>query len=140
MRQMLDTMDRIFEDAMVLPGRRSQAGGEIRSPWDIQEDEHEIRMRFDLPGLSKEDVKVSVEDDVLVITGEHKKGQGGEGSKAEDGGDSWWSRSYSSYNTRLQLPENCDKDKVRAELKNGILFITVPKTKAEKKVIDVQIQ
>lgn len=139
MRQMLDTMDRIFEDAMMIPGSRTQAGREVRPPWEVHDDEHEIKMRFDMPGLSREDVRVSVEDDVLVIRGEHKK-EGGEGGKEENVGDSWWSRSYSSYDTRLQLPENCEKDKVRAELKNGVLFITVPKAKVEKKVIDVNIQ
>ncbi|XP_020228510.1 small heat shock protein, chloroplastic [Cajanus cajan] len=135
MRQILDTMDRIFEDTITFPGRNVGGGGEIRAPWDIKDEEHEIRMRFDMPGLSKEHVKVSVEDDVLVIRGGHK-------SEQEQGGgdDSWSSRSYSSYDTRLMLPDNCEKDKVKAELKNGVLYITIPKTKVERKVIDVEIK
>lgn len=127
---MLDTMDRLFEDSMAFPGW-SPSTGEVRSPWDIQDDEHEIRMRFDMPGLSKEEVKVFVEDDLLVIKGERKK---------EEKDNSWFDRSYSSYNTRLQLPDNCDKDKIKAELKNGVLFISIPKSKVERKVVDVEIQ
>lgn len=117
---------------MALTGRSRAGAGEIRAPWDIRDDDNEIKMRFDMPGLSKEDVKVSVEDDVLVIKGEHKKQEGGD--------DSWWSRSVSSYDTRLQLPDNCDKDHVKAELKNGVLYISIPKTKVERKVTDVHIQ
>ncbi|KAL2556376.1 25.3 kDa heat shock protein [Forsythia ovata] len=129
MRQMLDTVDRLFEDALSLNG----AAGEIRAPWDIKEDEHEIKMRFDMPGVSKENLKVSVEDDVLVIKGEHEEGR-------KDDDSNWSSRNYSTYKTRLQLPDDCVKDQVKAELKNGVLYIYIPKTKVERKVIDVEIQ
>ncbi|KAI4338035.1 hypothetical protein L6164_016389 [Bauhinia variegata] len=132
MRQMLDTMDRIFEDAMTFPGR-NKGIGEVRTPWDIKDEEHQIRMRFDMPGLSKEDVKVSVEDDMLVIKAAAKNEQQG-GDDSRSGG------SYSSYDTRLRLPDSCEKDKVKAQLTNGVLYITVPKTKVERKVIDVDVQ
>lgn len=124
-------MDRIFEDSLVFSGRNRTAG-EIRAPWDIKDDENEIKMRFDMPGLSKDDVKVSVEDDVLVIKGQQKKEEGGD--------DTWWSKSSSHYDTRLQLSDNCEKDKIKAELNNGVLYISIPKAKVERKVMDVQIQ
>jgi len=140
MRQMLDTVDRLFDDAVGFPmaTRRSPAagGGEVRLPWDIVEDKKEVKMRFDMPGLARDEVKVMVEDDTLVIRGEHKE-EGAEGA----GGDGWWKeRSVSSYDMRLALPDECDKSKVRAELKNGVLLVTVPKTEVERKVIDVHVQ
>lgn len=129
MKMMLDTMDRLFEDAVSFPGRST---GEMRPPWEVMEDEKEIRMRFDVPGLT-EDVKVAVEDDVLVIRGEHKQEEGEESK--------WKGWSASSYDSRFVLPDNCDKEKVRAELKNGVLLVAIPKkTTTDRKVIDVEIQ
>lgn len=136
MRQMLDTMDRLFDDAFMFPtssrgvSRDNQL--QVRTPWDVMENEKEFKMRFDMPGISKEDVKVSVEDGVLVIKGGHKK--------EEREKDSWSARSYSSYNTRLALPENCEMDKIKAELKNGVLNITIPKGKVEPKIMDVNVE
>ncbi|CAN6290048.1 unnamed protein product [Urochloa humidicola] len=145
MRQMLDTMDRLFDDAVGFPmsTRRSPAAaGEMRLPWDIVEDEKEVKMRFDMPGLERDEVKVMVEDDTLVIRGEHKKEEGAEeGSGGSNGNDGWWKqRSVSSYDMRLALPDECDKSKVRAELKNGVLLVTVPKTEVEREVIDVHVR
>ncbi|KAF6143742.1 hypothetical protein GIB67_041246 [Kingdonia uniflora] len=128
MRQMLATMDQLFEDVMTIPGAPQVT--EVRTPWDIKETENEVKMRFDVPGLSKEDVKVSVEGDTLVVKGERKEQEGG----------SWVSQSSSVYDMRLELPENCETEKIKAELKNGVLLITIPKTKVDQKTVDVDIQ
>ena len=86
---MLDTMDRLFDDAVGFPmaTRRSPAAaGEVRLPWDIVEDEKEVKLRFDMPGLARDEVKVMVEDDTLVIRGEHKKEDSAEGADAGERG------------------------------------------------------
>ncbi|XP_050945966.1 small heat shock protein, chloroplastic isoform X2 [Cucumis melo] len=136
MRQMLETVDRLFDDAVMMsPGLRWNRGG-VRAPWDIEEHENEIRMRFDMPGLSKEYVKVSVEDNFLIIKGGHEA----ETSNTSSNDDGWSARNASAYHTRLQLPDGVDKDSIKAQLTNGVLYITLPKIKVQRKVMDIEIQ
>eukprot|EP01018_Ginkgo_biloba_P031939 Gb_37757 [translate_table: standard] len=100
----------------------------MRTPWDAREDNDVFRLRVDMPALGKEDLKVQVEDNMLIIKGEAK----GEGD-AED----------IKYSTRVGLPMDLYKaDQVKAEMKNGVLKITVPKIAKEemKKVVDVKVE
>eukprot|EP00250_Pteridium_aquilinum_P026486 c33083_g1_i1 orf=404-1102(-) len=138
LRQMMDTVDRLFlEDvppargANVSRGRAPRAAG-VRAPWDVVEDEEGFHIRVDMPGFAKEDVKVAIEDGVLVVSGER------DASKEDP---RWAAKSYSKFNTRLALPDNVHFDKINAELKNGVLFVAVPKIKPEdrKQVINIEI-
>ncbi|XP_065037224.1 small heat shock protein, chloroplastic-like [Musa acuminata AAA Group] len=124
MKRMLETMERLFQESMSLPG---SSVVEMRRPLEIKETDDEIRLRFDMPGLSKDDVKVSVEGDMLLIKGENKVKEEGAG----------WSSA--SYHMRFMLPDNCDKQAVKAELRNGVLLVAVPKTKTDRKVLNVEI-
>lgn len=96
----------------------------------INYNENEIKLRFQVPGLDKGDIKVTVEDDMLIIKGRQNKWQVAD--------DNCWS--CRGYGTRLQLPENCDKNNIKAELKNGILFISISQKKLESKTITIDIQ
>eukprot|EP01018_Ginkgo_biloba_P013036 Gb_17729 [translate_table: standard] len=118
--------DPLFRSPLSGPSTRSRGGQ--RTPWDVREDDDAFRLRVDMPGLGKQDVKVQVEDNMLIIKGEAK----GEGD-AED----------IKYSTRVELPEDFYKaDKVKAEMKNGVLKVTVPKVAKEemKKVVDVKVE
>ncbi|XP_021734609.1 small heat shock protein, chloroplastic-like [Chenopodium quinoa] len=100
----------------------------VRTPWNTNEDEHEIRMWFDMPGLAAENIDVNVVDDLLVIKG--------------DGGvDAFGNKIFSPYDSRVQLPLNSWKEEITAVFKNGVLYITVPKiTKFEHKIIHVPVR
>jgi HSP20 family protein len=76
-------------------------------------------------------VKVTVEGDQLVINGEQNA------DKSDDG---WSSHSYENYNTRLTLPEHVKVDEVKAELKNGMLRIVIPKFKEDPKTNAIPIE
>ncbi|KAL5575700.1 hypothetical protein UlMin_017399 [Ulmus minor] len=102
------------------------------SPWSlsgrVKEQDDLYKLRFDVPGLTKEDVKITVDDGVLTIKGEHKE-EGEEGSDDEF----WSSSSYGYYNTSLMLPEDAKADEIKAELKDGVLTVIIPRSEKPKK-------
>ena len=78
-------------------------------------------VRADLPGLSKEDIKVEVSDDVLTIEGERKHEE-----KEERAGYYYNERSHGSFYRAIPLPEDADASKAIADFHKGVLEITVP--------------
>jgi len=104
-------------------------------PVDIAEDEKEYTIKAELPGVNKEDVKVTVEGGVLSITGERK-------SEKEEKDKKYHrtERSYGSFIRSFTLPEGTLTDKIGAEFKDGILKLHLPKDeKAKPKTVDVKI-
>ncbi|KAM3264610.1 26.5 kDa heat shock protein, mitochondrial-like [Capsicum annuum] len=101
-----------------------------------KEDDKSYRIRYDVPGLGKEDEKIMVEDGILTIKGEHKEEK--EGSDDDD--ESWSSISYGYYNNNILLPEDAKADEIKAIVKDGVLTITIPKSKRPKKdVKEIQV-
>ncbi len=102
---------------------------------DIIEDEKEYLIKAELPELKKEEVKVSVENGVLAISGE-RKFEKEEKSKRYHRVE----RAYGSFRRCFTVPEDADGAKVTAEFKEGLLRVHLPKNeKAAKKAIDVKI-
>lgn len=101
-----------------------------------KEHDDSYKLRYHMPGLAKDDVKITVEDGVLNIKGEHKE-------EEEEGSDDefWSAASYGYYNTSVALPEDAKVDEIMAEMKDGVLNIVIPKNeKANKDVKQVQVQ
>ncbi|GAB4840536.1 hypothetical protein Ancab_021306 [Ancistrocladus abbreviatus] len=147
-QQMMDTMERMMEEPLAfstgwpspLP---SETGGYVRgrTPWEIKEGEKEYKMRFDMPGMTKDDVRVWVEEQMLVIKAEkvpRKKGDQGNGVVEDE--EDWSAKSYGWYSSRIALPENVEFEKIKAEVKDGVLYVTIPKTTPSSKIFDVSVQ
>nr|QFP39166.1 small heat shock protein [Solanum lycopersicum] len=135
-QQMMDTMDRVIEDPLAFNGGASTDDigyRRGRTPWEIKENEGEYKMRFDMPGMTKEDVKVWLEEKMLVVKGEKMV-------KNNEKEEEWSAKSYGKYNTRIALPENIDFEKIKAEVKDGVLYITIPKASSNPKVFDINVQ
>ncbi len=103
-------------------------------PMDISENEKEIRIKADLPGVKKEDIQVSLDGGLLTIRAERKAEK-----KVEEGQVHRLERFYGAFERRLSIGENIDKDQVNAAYENGVLELTLPKIKAaQAKRIDVK--
>ena len=104
---------------------------------DIKDTQDKIVIAFDLAGVKKENIKLSVNDDkVLTIEGEKKEAKE---NKSKD----YVQKEifYGTFKKMIQLPENCEIDKLTTEYKNGILTVTVPKKEIKKpkaKVIPIK--
>jgi HSP20 family protein len=94
---------------------------------DISENKNSFILKLDLPGVSKEDVKISFSDGQLNISGERKQEKENKDSKYYR-----VERTYGKYFRSFTLPKQIKEDKIDAEFKDGQLTITVPKAEEIK--------
>ncbi|CAO2201436.1 unnamed protein product [Urochloa humidicola] len=114
-----------------------------RTPWEVKERAGEYAVRFDMPGMTREDVRVSVQDRTLVVAAEKvaAKDAAGTGEEEDDGeGEPWPAASFGRYRTRFELPENVDVERIAAEVKDGVLYLTIPKLSKGGKVLNIHVQ
>lgn len=102
---------------------------------DISEDDKEYLIKAELPDMKKEDIKLTVHDDVLTITGERKYEKEEKGKKYHR-----VERAYGSFMRSFTLPDDADASKVVADYKDGLLKVHLPKSeKAKPKSIEVKV-
>lgn len=122
-----------------LPYPSLLASNEPETGWmpvaDIVEDKGEFVVKMDLPDVPREDVKVLVEDDMLVIKGERKIEKKFREAKALR-----TEISYGMFERSFRLPEVADAKNIRAEFKDGVLRVFLPKLAATPKVEPVPIK
>jgi len=128
-----DELDRLFESPLTDLGRTTELFGGWSPALDIHEEKDNFIIEAELPGMKKEHLDVSLHDGVLTISGERKvekKPQETESHRTE--------RFYGKFQRSLALPTRVAADKVKAEYKDGVLTVTLPKTEeAKSRKIDV---
>jgi HSP20 family protein len=103
---------------------------------DITEDDKEYVIKAEIPEVDKKDVKVTVQEGVLTIHGERKQ-EKEENSKRFHRIE----RFYGTFMRSFSLPEDVAEDKLKAEFKDGMLLVHLPKSeKAKPKTVEVQVQ
>lgn len=112
-------IDRLFEDTF---------GRDASSTWtpsvDVRENQNEVRLDVELPGINPEDVEITTENGVLTVRGEKNT------ERKEDDNDRYHviERSYGSFVRSFQLPPGLDEGRIEATADNGILSIHIPKS------------
>jgi len=140
-----DEMDRAFDTLMhrgwfrpfheMFPGWTSERDFDFRMPKvDMVDNEEEVLVRAELPGVDKKDLDVNISGRMLTIKGETKR------EEKEQKGEYYRSEiSRGSFSRTLQLPAEVDEKTVKASFMNGMLEVHLPKTqKLEKQKITVE--
>ena len=130
-------MDRLFDDFFV--------GGPRRRGWyvqrwnpavDISENNGNIHVDVEIPGMKKEDIKISLENNVLMLKGEKKQDR-----EFKEENCHRMERRYGSFVRSFELPMPVQADKIKASYKNGILKIDLPKAEEVKpKEIPIEVK
>jgi len=119
----LEAMDRVFGD--IFGHTTTGTGASLRADHWVKDDK--AHMLIELPGVPSEAVDISIEGRTLTVSGERKAPELAEG-------DSWHRRErwHGKFERSYTLPFNIEQDKVKAEFRDGLLKITLPKAEAEK--------
>ena len=132
-------VDRLFDDFLggvpaLTSFRQGFPRAQIITPTlDVKENEKEIVVKADLPGIDEKDINLTIHNGVLSLKGEKK-------SEQTDERDNYHisERSYGSFQRSIRLPETIDEDKVEARFDKGVLTVTIPKrpemVSAQKKI------
>lgn len=142
-------MDRLFDDFFSGSPLASFGRGFETDPWrsfqgamgmaypaiDTAETDKEYRLTAELPGMGDKDVDVTIANGVLTITGEKK-----DESERREQGYYMSERRYGSFQRALRLPEGIDEGRITADLANGVLTVTMPKSESATKQRKVEIK
>ncbi len=124
-------MDRMFEDffGSALGGARGANTPLLLKPSvDIAESRKAYRITVEVPGIDENEIALTVDGDDLIISGEKRQE-----SRDEEEGFHRVERSYGQFRRILSLPGDADTDAIKANFRNGVLKIEVPRRKAEDK-------
>jgi len=118
-------MSRVFDN--MLGGLVRRSGGQQRAEvteWapaiDVVTEDGDLVIKAELPGVKQEDVDITLQDNVLTVSGQRKAEQ-----EEERGGYYVRERQYGSFSRSLTVPEGVDESKIHARYENGVLKVTV---------------
>jgi len=129
-------LDEAFND---WPFNQRESNGAITSAWvpavDIFEDKDGVKIVAEIPGVAPEDVKLSLENNMLTIRGEKRQVAEEKSERVHR-----YERTYGTFERTFALPGTVDVDHIAADYDNGVLTVTLPKAeRARPREIQVQV-
>lgn len=119
-----DLFDDFFDNFALAPfGAFEERFGSFMPQIDVSETDQEIKVAVELPGMSEDDIEVSLDRNMLTISGEKK-------DETEEKGENFYrmERSYGKFRRSIPLPAEVQADQVEATFKQGVLHVTLPRT------------
>lgn len=134
LRDFQDEMERVFKNLMgdqlarfPRTNSRGALGSLTHSPdLAVAETDKEYIINLDLPGMSKDQIDVQIQNSILTVSGERKRVERKE-EKKDGSAYSYEGRSFGTFSHSMELPENVDENKVSAEYEQGVLTISIEK-------------
>jgi len=130
MFNVFDDVEKMVNQAFGHSIRGTEVTSQLQPLLDVYETDSTIVASLDLPGVEKKDVEVSVSNGFLTISGERKNisGESGEGRI-------WQETSFGTFKRTFELTEAVVEDKIKAQFKNGVLKISLPKAEEVKPAV-----
>ena len=129
LRSLQGEVNRLFES--VFPGTMEGDDESMSTVWsprmDLVEADDHYQVQVDLPGVSKEDVSITVEDNELAIRGERQAE-----SRTEDDHVVRMERTFGTFYRSIRLPRTVDESKIKATFDDGVLTVNLPKTEKSR--------
>jgi HSP20 family protein len=124
LRRRDDAFEELFRDFFRRP---SFEEGPIVPAADVAESDGEVTVKIEVPGVEKDGIQLTVSDDVLTVRGETRK-------ESEEKRKNYYREEirYGAFHRTVPLPAEVDGAKASAQLKNGVLKVTLPKSKQPK--------
>ncbi len=135
-RTLRNSMDRLFDDFFSL-GPMEFFDSEWLPSVDMYDDEKNIYIKADVAGIEEKDLNVTVKDNIMTISGQRSE----EKKETRNRGCVISERRMGSFSRSISVPDNVKLENIKAELKNGVLNITLPKEKpAKTKEIKIDVK
>jgi HSP20 family protein len=118
---------------------QNQENGSLTSSWlppcDVFEDKNSVKIVAEIPGVDAEDVKISLENNLLTLRGEKKQHAEEQSERVHR-----YERSYGVFERTFSLPTTVDPEKIDAQYSHGVLTVTIPKSeRARPREIPVKV-